>query len=114
MKKACILFILVTLVFFVCLTGVFIYRLQPYGGAYLSISDILQNHPGVYPQKININSATAEQLQTLPGIGPSIAEEIVAYRQEKGPFRSVNELEQVRGIGKEEINAIIPYVSIGG
>lgn len=114
MKKAGILFFLVTLVFLACLTGVFIYRLQPYGGAYLSISDIIQNHPGVYPQKININSATAEQLQTLPGIGPALAEEIIAYRQENGPFRSVNELEHVQGIGKDEINAIIPYVSIGG
>lgn len=48
---------------------------------------------------ININLATIEQLETLPGIGPAFAERIVAYRTEYGPFETVQEIMDVRGIG---------------
>ena len=48
---------------------------------------------------VNLNSATAEELDTLPGIGPSTAAKIVAYRQAHGAFRSLSELDAVPGIG---------------
>ncbi len=48
---------------------------------------------------VNLNSASAEELQTLPGIGPALAARIVAHRGSHGPFRSVEELEKVPGIG---------------
>jgi len=48
---------------------------------------------------VDLNSATVEQLDALPGIGPSTAAKIVAYRQEHGPFRSLSELDAVPGIG---------------
>ncbi len=48
---------------------------------------------------LDLNTATAEQLDTLPGIGPVTAQKILDYRQAHGPFRSVAELEGVRGIG---------------
>jgi competence protein ComEA len=48
---------------------------------------------------VSLSSATAEQLDTLPGIGPVTAEKIVAYRQEHGAFRSVEELDAISGIG---------------
>jgi competence protein ComEA len=48
---------------------------------------------------VDLNSATAEQLDALPGIGPSTAAKIVAYRQEHGAFRSLSELDAVPGIG---------------
>jgi competence protein ComEA len=48
---------------------------------------------------VNLNSATAEQLDALPGIGPSTAAKIVAYRQAHGAFRSLSELDAVPGIG---------------
>lgn len=49
--------------------------------------------------KLNLNTATAAQLDKLPGVGPVLAERIVAYRESKGGFRSVADLRQVDGIG---------------
>lgn len=50
-------------------------------------------------RRVNLNSASAEELQTLPGIGPALAARIVSHRDAHGPFRSVEELETVPGIG---------------
>jgi competence protein ComEA len=48
---------------------------------------------------VDLNSATAQELDTLPGIGPVLAQRIVARRDEQGPFRSVDQLDDVPGIG---------------
>lgn len=52
---------------------------------------------------VDINTADAQQLQTLKGIGPALAERIIAYREEHGPFASVEELLQVSGIGEHTL-----------
>jgi competence protein ComEA len=52
---------------------------------------------------LDLNAATAEQLDALPGVGPSTAAAILAYRQEHGRFRSVDELLEVRGIGEAKL-----------
>lgn len=52
-------------------------------------------------QKININTASAEELAQLKGIGPSHAAKIVAYREKNGPFKMPEELMQVSGIGQK-------------
>jgi competence protein ComEA len=52
---------------------------------------------------VSLNSATAEQLDTLPGVGPVTAEKIVAYRQQHGAFRSIDELDAISGIGPSRI-----------
>ena len=49
---------------------------------------------------VNINTATAEELDVLPGIGPALAGRIIAYREEHGPFTEVEELLEVSGIGE--------------
>lgn len=66
------------------------------------------------PAIINLNTATAEQLQTLPGIGPVIAERIIAYREENGDFESVGELMNVSGIGEKKLEDVWDLVTIGG
>jgi competence protein ComEA len=63
--------------------------------------------------KVNINSATAEQLTTLPGVGPKLAARIVEYRQKSGGFKSVQELLNVQGIGEKNLQKIQGYLSTG-
>ena len=56
--------------------------------------------------KININTATQTQLETLPGIGPSTALKIIKYREEKGCFSSIDEIKEINGIGEAKFNNI--------
>lgn len=62
--------------------------------------------------KINLNSASAEQLQLLPGIGPTMAQRIVAYRKQHGPFQTVEQLLDVPGIGPKKLKKLLPYCSL--
>ena len=62
---------------------------------------------------VNINRATAAELQAIPGIGPVIADRIVAYRRENGPFRQADELMQVPGVGERTFARIAPLVTVG-
>ena len=66
------------------------------------------------PSIININTATSEQLQNLPGIGPVLADRILAYRAEYGAFETVGELMNVSGIGEKKLEEIWDLVTIGG
>lgn len=61
---------------------------------------------------VNVNTATAPDLETLPGIGPVLAEAIVAYRDEHGPFTSVDQLEDVSGIGPVTLGEIRDLVTV--
>ena len=61
---------------------------------------------------IDLNTATAEQLDALPGVGPATAASILAYRAEHGRFKSVGELMEVRGIGEGKFSSIRPKVKI--
>jgi competence protein ComEA len=67
---------------------------------------------GTLPGPIDLNTATAEQLDALPGVGPSTAQAIVSYRQEHGRFRSVDELLEVRGIGPSKLEDLRAKVRV--
>jgi competence protein ComEA len=76
---------------------------------------VVSGRPGAAAQyRIDLNSADAARLELLPGIGPVAGEAIVRYRQEHGPFGSLEELERVPGIGPKKIERIQPYVTING
>ena len=61
-------------------------------------------------QLLDINTATAEQLQQLPGIGEKIAERTVKYREENGPFSKAEDLLNVEGIGEKKMEKIKPLI----
>lgn len=62
---------------------------------------------------IDLNTATKEQLDSLPGIGPVKAEAIIKYRSEKGSFKNVDELKDVSGIGEKIFQGIKNEVAVG-
>jgi competence protein ComEA len=61
---------------------------------------------------IDINTAAPEDLEALPGIGPVLAKRIVDFRRERGPFKKVEDLEQVSGIGPKKLAQLQPYIEI--
>jgi len=61
---------------------------------------------------VNINTATSAQLQTLEGVGPAKAQEIIKYRRSHAGFRSVDELVNVKGIGPKTLEKVKKQVSI--
>ncbi len=81
-----------------------------------SIPPVLQIGPATYDtspaELVNINAATAEQLDVLPGVGPATAAAIIAHRQQHGPFQSVEQLGDVRGIGATKLDALRGLVTV--
>jgi comEA protein len=87
MKTACVLFL--------CL-----------GLAMAPITALGQKANPATTDKINLNSATAEQLQTLPGIGPASAKNIIEHRTKVGKFNKIEEIINVKGIGEKKFQKI--------
>lgn len=64
------------------------------------------------PLKINLNTADKDELDELPQVGPSTAQEIIDHRRANGMFRSVDELEEVSGIGPKTLEEIKPFAEV--
>jgi competence protein ComEA len=61
---------------------------------------------------VNLNRATAAELDSLPGVGPATAQAIIGHREANGPFRSVDDLAEVRGIGPAKLEQLRPLVTV--
>lgn len=70
--------------------------------------------PAIALAAININTATNDELVSLPGIGPAKAQAIVDYRKAHGPFKTVEELKDVKGIGAKRFEKLKPDLAVSG
>lgn len=69
----------------------------------------LETNVGISPP-LDLNEATQEELERLPGLGTVLAQRILAYRQANGPFHQVEELERIRGIGHKRLQQLRPLI----
>lgn len=126
MKKEGTLLLALTLIFAAGLIGFFVGRNMP-GQINVSAAETIPTVSRNYSDDseetaesvaqnalININTADASQLKTLPGIGEKIAQRIIDYRNEHGTFSAVDELTYVDGIGDKTMDAIRDLVTTGG
>jgi comEA protein len=67
--------------------------------------------PPLHP--INLNTATSTELQQVPGIGPSTADKILKMRRSYGPFKSVDDLRAIKGIGPKRMEKMRKYLTVG-
>ncbi len=63
-------------------------------------------------QTLDVNTASESELTSLPGVGPSLARRIVEYRTENGPFQSVDDLQNVSGIGAAKFDRMAPFIHL--
>ncbi|HOO37634.1 MAG TPA: helix-hairpin-helix domain-containing protein [Deltaproteobacteria bacterium] len=64
--------------------------------------------------QLNVNMATAEELQLLPGIGETIAQNIIDYRTANGPFRAIDDLVKVKGVGDAKLKNMRDFIKLDG
>ena len=83
-------------------------------GLVLAGSSLAENASPRLVGTVNINTATPEQLELLPGIGESRANAVVAIRKQRGGFKSVDELTEVKGIGEVALERLRPFVRTEG
>jgi competence protein ComEA len=72
-----------------------------------------ESRPAKPAVTVNLNTATTAELETLPGVGAKMAARIIEYRQKKGPFKKVEELMNVQGIGEKNFLKLKPQLTVG-
>lgn len=126
MKKAGTILVIITLIFLSFLGGLFLGRNMDKSEVRLSRTapkeTAVSTEPTVptetsggehpLPGKIDINTASAEDLSNLPGIGEVLARRICDYRAEHGPFQTLHQLTEVEGIGEKRLEAILDYITL--
>jgi competence protein ComEA len=75
---------------------------------------MLMAFAGLAAAAVDLNSATAADLDAVKGIGPAKAKAIIDYREKNGPFKSVDDLKGVKGFGEKTIEKLRPELSVGG
>ena len=126
-NKVSVLLAVVTVLFVGFTLGLFVGRNSGSGAVTLAVSPQMQTAPTAaataaaetVPEEtvsfpVNINTADADTLTALPGIGRVLAERILAYRQQNGSFRAVEEITKVEGIGEKKAEAILELITVGG
>lgn len=126
-NKISVLLAAVTVLFVGFTLGLFVGRNSGSGTVTLAVPAQMQTAPTAaataptqtVPDKtvsfpVNINTADAETLAALPGIGQVLAKRILAYRQQNGSFRVVEEITNVEGIGEKKAEAILELITVGG
>ena len=83
------------------------------GVALAAFPSLGDDHPAL-TGVVNLNTATVEELQLLPGIGESRARAVIAMRKEKGGFKSVNDLLLVKGIGEAGLDRLRSHLTVSG
>jgi len=76
-----------------------------------ALPGLAKKKPPAHP--INLNTATAAELQQVPGIGPSTADKILQMRKSYGAFKTVDDLRAVRGIGEKRLAKMRKYLTVG-
>ena len=126
-NKISVLLAAVTVLFVGFTLGLFVGRNSGSGTVTLAVPAQMQTAPTAaataasetVPEEtvsfpVNINTADAETLAALPGIGRVLAERIVAYRRQNGSFRAIEEITNVEGIGEKKAEAILELITVGG
>ena len=93
-------------------TGLTLFLLATLVVPSLAIASQQANAEEQNKEKIEINSATAQQLQEVPGIGPALATRIIEFREEHGRFERVEDLLNVQGIGVRTLERMRPYLMV--
>lgn len=126
-NKVSVLLAAVTVLFVGFTLGLFVGRNSGSGTVALAVPAQMQTAPTAaataptqtVPEEtvsfpVNINTADANTLAALPGIGQVLAERIVAYRRQNGFFRAIEEITNVEGIGEKKAEAILELITVGG